>query len=86
MSSALLHVDWSSDGANLVVNSQAYELKFIGVDAKKDISASSAKDIDWFTWTCKIGFPVIGIFQSVDYTDVNTVCRAGNRKDTCNWR
>lgn len=38
------------------------------------------KDTDWFTWTCKIGFPVQGIYPGVDGTDVNTVDRSKNRK------
>lgn len=39
------------------------------------ISASSTADQKWATWTRKIGFQVKGIFQGVDYSDVNTVCR-----------
>lgn len=38
-------------------------------------SASSQKDQEWHTWTRKFGFPVQGIFQGVDYSDINTVCR-----------
>lgn len=37
-------------------------------------SASSCRDTDWYTWTRKIGFPVMGIFQGVDYSDVKSVC------------
>ena len=43
--------------------------------SKGSVSASSLKDEKWATWTQKFGFPVQGIFQSPDYTDVNTVCR-----------
>lgn len=39
------------------------------------ISASATKDEEWATWTRKIGFQVKGIFQGVDYSDINTVCR-----------
>lgn len=80
LTSALLHLDWSADSSHVVINSQAYELKFVNINARKNTAASGAKDFEWATWTCKLGFPVIGIFQSVDYTDVNTVCRAGNKK------
>ena len=75
LTSALLHLDWSTDSSFLVVNSQAYELKFVSLGAKKDVSASGCKDIEWATWTCKLGFPVQGIFPGADGTDVNTVCR-----------
>jgi hypothetical protein len=42
-----------------MVNSQAYELKFISVAAKKDAPASACKDIEWATYTCTF---VIKIF------------------------
>lgn len=64
----------------LVVNTQDYWLKFYSVDAAKDASASSAKDVKWFTWTCTLGFYSQGIFPGVDGTDVNTVCRSMNQK------
>ena len=58
ISSAVTHLDWSSDSRYVVVNSQAYELMFLDITTKRVISASSAKDIDWFTWTSVLGFPV----------------------------
>ena len=64
----------------LVVNTQDYWLKFYSVDAAKDASASSAKDVKWFTWTCTLGFYAQGIFPGVDGTDVNSVCRSVNQK------
>jgi microtubule-associated protein-like 6 len=56
------------------VNTQAAELLFIGT-AGNSISASSTCDEGWATWTQKFGFPVQGIFQGPDYSDINTVCR-----------
>jgi microtubule-associated protein-like 6 len=38
--------------------------------------ATSLADEKWATWTKKLGFPVQGIFQGADLTDVNTVCRS----------
>ncbi|KAL4483877.1 hypothetical protein ABPG72_006252 [Tetrahymena utriculariae] len=78
LTSALLHVDWSVDSTVCVVNSQAYELKFVSIPAKKNMASSAAKDIEFASWTCKIGFPVQGVFQGVDYTDVNAVCRSSS--------
>jgi len=75
LTSALLHLDWSKDSSQLVVNSQAYELKFLNVNSKSVVRASGAKDIEWHTWTCKLGFSVQGIFPGVDGSDVNAVCR-----------
>eukprot|EP01017_Pseudomicrothorax_dubius_P042573 TRINITY_DN6973_c0_g1_i5.p1 TRINITY_DN6973_c0_g1~~TRINITY_DN6973_c0_g1_i5.p1 ORF type:complete len:396 (-),score=106.64 TRINITY_DN6973_c0_g1_i5:60-1247(-) len=80
MTSALLHLDWSKDSQFMVANSQAYELKFINLNTRKDNAASASRDIEWETWTCKLGFPVQGVFKTIDYTDVNTVARANNQK------
>jgi len=60
ISSSLTHLDWSEDNSSLVINSLAFELKFINVDAKALVSASSTKEIVWNTWTCLFGFPVQG--------------------------
>jgi WD40 repeat protein len=73
-SSALLHVDWSRDSRFISINTQAYELLFYN-DSGKMITATETADEKWATWTRKIGFQVKGVFQGVDYSDVNTVCR-----------
>ena len=72
-------MDWYDDGETLCLNSQAYELQFVGKSGNK-FKASSYKDDRWFTWTCVLGFMSQGVFQGVDGTDVNSVCRAKNRK------
>lgn len=80
MTSALTHIDWSDDGRFIVCNSQAYEIFWADAESYTRVNASSSKDIEWYTWTCVLGFPVIGIWPGVDYTDVNTVCRSHNRQ------
>jgi len=80
MTSALTHLDWSTDSQYIVVNSQAYEIFWADANSYERITASSSKDIDWYTWTCVLGFPVIGIWPGVDMTDVNSVCRSNNRQ------
>jgi len=79
MSSALTHLDWSADSQAVVVNSQAYELMWLNVNAKQRINASGSKDIEWATWTCVLGFPVQGIWPGPDFTDVNSTCRSNSR-------
>jgi WD40 repeat protein len=56
------------------INTQAYEYMFFNINGDK-VSASSLRDENWASWTRKFGWPVQGIFQGVDYTDVNSVCR-----------
>ena len=51
MSSALTHLDWSVDSETIVCNSQGYEIFWVNPDTKERLTASSAKDIEWFTWT-----------------------------------
>lgn len=81
LTSALTHLDWSADSEFLVINSQAYELKFASVSSLKSVSASSSRDIEWFTWTCTLGFASQGIFPpGADGTDVNSVCRCNNKR------
>ena len=82
ISSALMHLDWSLDGYAMVINSQAYELYFLSVNRSangvkvSNMDASSAKNIEWKSWTSTLGFGVQGIWPGVDFTDVNSVCRS----------
>lgn len=76
----MTHIDFSEDGSLLVVNTQDYWLKFFNVQAATDASASSCKDVKWFTWTCTLGFYSQGIFPHAEGNDVNTVCRSNNQK------
>ena len=80
VSSAIDHLDWSEESNCVVINSQAYELMWIDINSQKQISASSAKDIQFATFTCKLGFSVQGIWPGPDYTDVNSTCRSMSRQ------
>lgn len=51
MTSALTHLDWSVDSETIVCNSQAYEIFWVNPSTKDRLTASSAKDIEWYTWT-----------------------------------
>ena len=64
ITSALLHLDWSSDSSCIILDSEAYELEFVMTETQppKVASASACKDMDWHTWTCKLGWPVMGVF------------------------
>lgn len=81
LTSALTHLDWDVTSSMLVVNSLAYELKFLSVPSKKAIAATGARDIEWHTWTCVLGFPVQGIFPPFsDGSDVNSACRSNSKR------
>lgn len=88
LKSPIIHLDWSSKesidrkGANLVVNTEDYELKFYDVANAKEVSPGNVRDVEWETWTCKLGFPVQGIFteDNLDKEGINTVCRSYSKK------
>jgi len=81
ITSAITHLDWSINSDFLVINSLAFELKFISVYDKKVITASIACEVQWNTWTCVFGFPVQGIFNpdATGYS-VNYSCISDNNK------
>lgn len=58
LTGAFENVDWSTDSTVCIVNSGAYEMKFVNIQSSKNASSSACKDIEFFSWTCKLGFPV----------------------------
>jgi len=81
VTSAVTHLDWSVDSDHIVVNSLAYELKFLNISSKKLVSASASVGMEWNTWTCIFGFNVQGIWPpaSTGYV-VNYTCLSNNKK------
>jgi hypothetical protein len=76
LQTGLSNLDWSADGNSIVVNSIGYELKFANVKDRKEMKAGEAKEINWNTWTCPLGWSVQGIYPGLEGFDVNTVCRS----------
>ena len=83
ITSALTHLDWGNDNDTLVVNSLAYELKYICVSVGTTLNSSDCvyNNKRWNTWTCLFGFPVQGIWppDSTGY-NVNYTCRSNNQR------
>lgn len=80
LTGALTNLDWDVDSSMCVVNSGAYELKYVDMNAGKNLRSSACKDVEFNSWTCKLGWPVQGIFPSADYSDVNCVCRSVSKE------
>ena len=77
LTSALTHVDWSVDNSLVCVNSEAYELKFVSVDQKKNVASSSVKEVKWAQYTCAFGWSVQYIWpEAADGSDINSVDKA----------
>ena len=65
-SSFVTHIDWSADSEFLQSNSGDYELLFWNAKTCKQVtSATTMRDTDWATFTCVLGFPVVGEYQEV---------------------
>ena len=79
LTSALTHLDWSVDSSTLIVNSEAYELKFVSVDQKKNVPSSSTKEIQWYSHSCPFAWSVQYIWpECADGSDINSVHKARN--------
>lgn len=80
-SSFVTHIDWSVDGDMIVSNSGDYEQLFWDVGGKQ--ITADVRDVSWATWSCAMGFEVMGIWQDgLDGTDINGVHRSNNGEFT----
>lgn len=66
------------DGQFLMTNSLSYEILFYDLNTGKQVTrASNFRDEKWATWSCILGFTVMGIFPpAADGSDVNMVARS----------
>lgn len=83
-SSAITHLDWSTDSQFIHSTCQACELLFFDTrGTQMTRGASSLCDEDWATWSAVFGWPVQGIWQdTMDATDINMVDRSHTEFDT----
>jgi microtubule-associated protein-like 6 len=78
----ITHLDFSSDGRYLHSNCGGYELLFFDCYTGEQLTsgATMLRDEAWHTWSCILGWPVQGIFQSGwDGSDVNMVDRSNEQ-------
>jgi WD40 repeat protein len=85
--SPLTNLDWAADSSAIQSNCMAYELLFHNVDqddlknSKQNPNSSELKDVKWHTQTCKMGWPVVGIWEEgMDGSDINNVDRSPDEK------
>ncbi|KAG2450199.1 hypothetical protein HYH02_000301 [Chlamydomonas schloesseri] len=75
-SSYITHLDWSLDSRMIQSNCGAYELLYFEAATGKQVRQNQ-RDTPWATWTCTLGFPVMGIWRDdTDGTDINALCRS----------
>lgn len=75
------HLDWSCDGTMLVSNCAAREILHWAMPSGKRLvtNAPSVAVARWMSWTCVLGFPVIGIWpDGSDGSDINAAHRSAD--------
>ncbi|XP_068508539.1 echinoderm microtubule-associated protein-like 3 isoform X1 [Syngnathus scovelli] len=78
-SSFITHLDWSKDGKYIMSNSGDYEILYWDVAAGCKLlrNRSESKDREWASYTCVLGFHVMGVWpEGSDGTDINALCRS----------
>eukprot|EP00798_Chlamydomonas_sp_ICE-L_P018393 gene18393-24865_t len=74
-SSYITHLDWSIDSRMIQSNCGSYELLYFQASSGKQV-VMNQRDAQFATWTCVLGFPVMGIWQKyTDGTDINAAAR-----------
>ena len=75
-SSTVTHIDWSTEGSFIMTNSMSYEILYFDARHGRQV-LRNMNDVEWHSWTCTLGFPVMGIWpEDSDGTDVNAVARS----------
>jgi len=85
-SSSILQLTWSMDAKYLISNSKDYEILYWNVATAKKVSESTVVDGEWHSWSCILGWPVVGVFrEGADGTDVNS-CHISDAKEENGYR
>ncbi|MBN3292456.1 EMAL3 protein, partial [Polypterus senegalus] len=82
-SSFITHLDWSKDSKFIMSNSGDYEILYWDVagGCKLIRNRFESKDREWASYTCVLGFHVIGVWlEGSDGTDINALCRSHNER------
>jgi len=75
-SSTVTHIDWAADSSVIMSNDQAYEILYSDPRTGRQVKENQ-RDTRWATWTCVLGFPVMGIWPpGTDGTDINSCDRS----------
>nr|KAG5700211.1 hypothetical protein BaRGS_011054 [Batillaria attramentaria] len=78
----IMHLDWSTDGRYLQTVLGDYDLVFWDVtNMQKLKSGRTVRDDDWNTYTCPVGYPLIGAWQGMGRGDVINVCCRSRYRD-----
>ncbi|KAF6730855.1 Echinoderm microtubule-associated protein-like 3 [Oryzias melastigma] len=82
-SSFITHLDWSKDGRYIMSNSGDYEILYWDITGGCKLlrNRSESKDREWASFTCVLGFHVMGVWlEGSDGTDINALCRSHSER------
>ncbi|XP_069036298.1 echinoderm microtubule-associated protein-like 3 isoform X2 [Lepisosteus oculatus] len=82
-SSFITHLDWSKDSKFIMSNSGDYEILYWDVSGGCKLLRNrfESKDREWATYTCVLGFHVMGVWlEGSDGTDINALCRSHSER------
>lgn len=81
-SSYVTHLDWTLDGSCLQSTDGAYEILYWEAQTwKQHLRPTELSDTPYHSWTCVLGWPVMGIWPDYsDGTDVGAVDASNSRK------
>eukprot|EP00936_MAST-01D_sp_MAST-1D-sp1_P001279 g1279.t1 len=81
--SLVAHIDWSIDSRILQSNSSSNEIIYFDVTNGRPIREDGdiLADTKWHTWTCTLGFPVMGVWPaSAARDDINAACMTNDQR------
>ena len=82
-SSKITHMDWSTDSALLQTTSANCELLFWEMPNGAHVKfPHDLRNVDWYTWTTTVGWPVQGIIPNASLGDDVTCCDRSHTR-TC---
>ena len=75
------HIVWSADGTQLMSNCAAHEILVWVMPSGKRLAqpARAVATVAWASWTCRLGFPCMGIWpEGTNTTQINSCHIAGD--------
>ncbi|KAK7094169.1 echinoderm microtubule-associated protein-like CG42247 isoform X1 [Littorina saxatilis] len=74
----VMHLDWSSDSRFIQTVLGDYDLIFWDVQNMQRLKTGrTLRDVNWATYSCPVGYPLIGAWQALEKNEViNVACRS----------